>query len=126
MSGQGRSQFWALMWDIKPGSEETVAQLFERYGRPDFEVTDDDGNPVGRLLSTQVFLKDRTIVRVIEVEGDFAAVARHMARQPAIRELERQLDEHLAVPRDMSTPEGARAFFQSSMMRPLVARRADD
>jgi len=120
------SQFWALMWDIKPGSEETVAKLFEDYGRPDFEVTDDDGNVIGKLLSTQVFLKDTTVVRVIEVEGDFAAVARHMARQPAIRALEAELDKHIAVPRDMSTPEGARAFFQSAMMRPLAARRADD
>jgi hypothetical protein len=120
------SQFWALMWDIKPGSEQRVADLFAEYGRPDFDVTDDEGKPVGKLLSTQVFLKDHTIVRVIEVEGNFADVAKHMARQPAIRELERQLDEHLAQPRDMSTPEGARAFFQSSMMRPLIARRADD
>jgi len=73
-----------------------------------------------------VFLKGNTIVRVIEVEGSIADIAPHMARQKAIRELEEKLDEHIATPRDMSTPEGARTFFLQSLMRPLADRRWDD
>jgi hypothetical protein len=49
-----------------------------------------------------------------------------MGRQPAIRELEDQLDEHIAEPRDMSTPEGAREFFVNSIMEPIAARRHDE
>jgi SchA/CurD like domain len=119
-------QHFALMWDIKPGSEEAVADLFAKYGRPEHVVTDEDGNEKGKLLGTQVFLKGTTIVRVIEVEGSIADIAPHMARQKAIRELEEKLDEHIATPRDMSSPEGARKFFLESLMRPLADRRWDD
>jgi hypothetical protein len=49
-----------------------------------------------------------------------------MGRQPAIRELEEKLDDYIEKPRDMSTPEGARAFFIESAMRTVVTRRWDD
>ncbi len=121
------SECWALLWKVKPGSEEAVVKLFEDYGRPDHIVRDADGNEKGKLLSTMVFMKDNTVVRVMEIEGaSFPEVAAHMGKQPAIRELEERLDEHLLEPRDMSTPEGARKFFMESMMRPLVVRRHDD
>jgi hypothetical protein len=121
------SEVWALMWDVKPGSEEAVKQLFADYGRPDHVVKDADGNETGLLVSTMVFMKDQTVVRIMEIEGaTFPEVAAHMGKQPAIRELEEKLDEHLANPRDMSTPEGARDFFISSMMQTLAVRRHDD
>ena len=120
-------EYWALMWDIKPGSEEAVAELFQNYGKPDYVVRDEEGNEKGRLISTLVFMKGSTVVRVMEIEGaSFPEVAAHMGKQPAVRELEDKLDEHLAEPRDMSTPEGAREFFMNSMMRPLLARRHDE
>ncbi len=121
------SETWALLWKIKPGSEEAVAELFKSYGRPDHVVKDDDGNEKGLLVSTMVFMKGNEVVRVMEIEGaNFVEVAKHMGRQPAIKELEEKLDEHLLEPRDMSTPEGARDFFIGSMMQTLVSRRHDD
>jgi len=48
--------------------------------------------------------------------GSLADVAAHMGRQPAIRELEEKLDEHLLEPRDLSDPEGARTGMRSSNM----------
>jgi hypothetical protein len=118
--------YWALMWQVKPGSEAAVAKLFESYGEPDHVIRDADGNPTGKLLATWVFMKDNTIVRVVEIEGaSLPEVAMHMGKQPAIRELEEALDEHLLSPRDMSTPEGARKFFMESSMQCLVARRAE-
>jgi hypothetical protein len=72
-------------------------------------------------------MQGNTVVRVMEIEGaSFPEVAAHMGKQPAIRELEDKLDEHLLEPRDMSTPEGAREFFMKSMMRPIAVRRHDD
>jgi hypothetical protein len=121
------ADYWALLWKIKPGSQEAVAELFENYGVPDHVVRDADGNDTGGMLvGTFVFMKDTTIVRVVEIENStLPEVAAHMGRQPSIKELEEKLDPHLAEPRDMSNPEGARKFFMESSMRCLVARRVD-
>ena len=88
-------------------------------------VKDEDGNAVGKLLSTQVFMKDNTVVRVMELDGEFRHAAAHLGKQPQIQEIERALDPLLETPRDMSTPEGARQFFMSTAMRCLVARKSD-
>jgi hypothetical protein len=122
------AQYWALMWDIKPGSQDAVRQAFKEYGRPDHTVRDEDGNAVGTLLSTQVFMKGNTVIRVVETTDDvpLPVLGQHMGRQPAIRELEDKIDEYVAEPRDMSTGEGAREFFMKSTMELLVTRRHDE
>jgi SchA/CurD like domain len=122
------AQYWALMWDIKPGTQDAVRQAFKEYGRPDHTIRDDDGNEVGTLLSTQVFMKDNTVIRVVETTDDvpLPVLGAHMGRQPAIRELEDKLDQYVAEPRDMSTSDGARAFFIKSTMELLVTRRHDE
>src|SRR5947209_16591859 len=117
------SNYWALMWRVKPGTEEKVRELFRNYGRPEHVIRDHTGAEKGRLLGTQVYMKDNIIVRVVEFEGDFRDLGPHMGRQQAIRELESQLDQYLETPRDLSTPEGARAFFQQTAMETLVTRR---
>jgi SNF2 family DNA or RNA helicase len=120
------ADYWALMWKVRPGTEEAVQELFKNYGRPEHIIRDEEGNEKGRLLKTWVFMKGNTIVRVVEVEGSLADVAVHMGKQPAIRDLEEKLDQYLAEPRDMSTPEGARKFFMESSMQCLVARSHDE
>jgi hypothetical protein len=120
------SDWWALMWDVKPGSEEAVQELFKNYGRPDPIVRDEEGNEKGRLLSTIVFMKGQTIVRAVEIEGALPEVAAHLGRQPEIQALEEKLDPHLAAPRDMSDPEGARKFFIESIMQTLLGRQLDE
>jgi hypothetical protein len=120
------SDWWALMWDVKPGSEEAVQELFKNYGRPDPIVRDEEGNEKGRLLSTIVFMKGQTIVRAVEIEGGLPDVAAHLGRQPEIQELEEKLDPHLAEARDMSDPEGARKFFIESIMQTLLVRQLDE
>jgi SchA/CurD like domain len=122
------AQYWALMWDIKPDSRDTVRELFRSYGRPDHTIKDDDGNEVGTLLSTLVFMRDTHVIRVVETTDGvpLPVLARHMGQQKAIRDLEEALDEHIAEPRDMSTPEGAREFFMKSSMELLASRRHDE
>jgi hypothetical protein len=115
-----------MMWSVRPGTEEEVVQLFEDYGRPEHVIKDEKGDVKGKLLSTTVYMKDNVVVRAIEFEGSIADVAPHMGRQPAIRELEDKLDAYIEKPRDMSTPEGARAFFLETAMRCVVARRWDE
>jgi hypothetical protein len=122
------SQYWALMWDIKPGTQDAVRDLFHGYGRPDHTIRDDQGDVVGKLVSTQVFMRDATVIRVVETTDGLPLpiLARHMGQQQAVRELEEGLDELIAEPRNMSTPEGAREFFMKSSMECLIARRHDD
>jgi hypothetical protein len=120
------STWHALIYPIKPGSAEIVKELFRTSGRPDFDVKDENGNVVGRLLATMAFVGTDAAIRVIEVDGPLPLVAAHMSRQPEVREFERQLEEHLSEPRDMVSPEGARAFFQRAGMENVLNRRAPE
>ncbi len=106
----------ALHYPIKPGSEDEVKDLFRASGRPRFDVADDGGTTVGRLLGTMAFVGPGKAIRVMEVDGALPQVAAHMSRQPEVREFEIKLEEHLTVPRDMRSPEGARAFFRDAAL----------
>ena len=117
----------ALMWKVKPGTEQKVRELFANYGRPEMVIRDEQGIERGKLLSTLVFMKDNVIVRVADAEvDDVNTLAKHLRKQPAIQELEKSLDQYLEEPRDMSTPEGAQAFFKRAGMDCLVARSYGD
>ncbi|MBA2461311.1 MAG: hypothetical protein H0V45_06040 [Actinobacteria bacterium] len=120
------AEWWAVMWNVKPGTEQEVEDLFRNYGRPDTVVRGEDGSELGRLLGTQVFMKGNTVVRAMEFEGDRQAIFKHLQQQPIVRELESKLDDYLETPRDMSTPEGAQKFFRDAGMRCLLARREAD
>ena len=106
----------ALYYPLERGSEKEVGELFKSSGRPQFDVQDDSGQTVGRLLGTMAFVGNGKAVRVIEIDGALPQVAGHMSRQPEVREFERRLEEHLSVPRDMRSPEGARAFFRQAAL----------
>ena len=120
------SDWLALLYKLKPGHSDEVAELFRKSGRPDHDVRDEDGNVVGRLLTTMAFVGQESAVRVIEVEGDFRSVPAHMSRQPEVKEFEAAIEPLLSEPRDMVSPEGARRFFQRSGMRNVLIRRHDD
>lgn len=110
--------FTAIRYDIRPGCEDEIAEIFadfKRVGSP--IVRDADGTEVGRVLGTALFIQDDTMVRFIQYSGPLAQVARHMARQPGVQEVERRLKPYLASPRDTATVEGFVRTFQSSTMR---------
>ncbi|MFF3743725.1 SchA/CurD-like domain-containing protein [Streptomyces kronopolitis] len=110
--------FAALTYDIRPGCEDEVAEVFtdfRRVGSPSVPGT--GAAPAARLLSTAVFLRDATLVRVIEYEGDLDAVAHHMAAQPGVQEVERRLKPYLSTPRDTDTVEGFVRTFRQSLLR---------
>lgn len=112
--------FVALTYDIKPGFEDELAEVFGHF-RPvgSSAVPNASGEQAGRILATAVFIRDATLVRFIEYEGDLDAVARHMAMQPGVREVERKLKPYLSKPRDTDTVEGFVATFKRSMLRCL-------
>ncbi|HEY4023222.1 MAG TPA: SchA/CurD-like domain-containing protein [Pseudonocardiaceae bacterium] len=110
--------FAALTYDIKAGHEDEVAEVFQNFKRVrSSNVFDEGGEQAGRVLATAVFIRDATLVRVIEYEGDLQAVARFMAEQPGVAEVERKLKPYLSRERDTSTVEGFLETFNRSLLR---------
>ncbi|MBJ6999565.1 SchA/CurD-like domain-containing protein [Streptomyces griseofuscus] len=113
--------FAAITYDIKPGCEAELAEIFGNFRRVKSDrVRGEGGEAAGRILATAVFLRDDTLVRVIEYEGDLDAVARHMASQPGVREVERKLKPYLTRSRDTDTVEGFVATFRRSLLRTVA------
>lgn len=113
--------FAAVTYDIKPGYEQELTELFGDFKRvKSSRVKDRTGQDAGTILATAVFLRDDTLVRVIEYTGDLEAVARHMASQPGVREVEARLKPYLSKPRDTDTVEGFVATFQRSLLNTIA------
>ncbi|MCZ4097875.1 SchA/CurD [Streptomyces sp. SID13666] len=113
--------FAAITYDIKAGYEKEIGEIFggfRRVGSPVVEGA--DGAETTRILATAVFIRDATMVRVIEYEGDLQDVARFMASQPGVQEVERKLAPYLSRPRDTGTPEGFIATFNRSLLTCLT------
>ncbi|MER6668438.1 SchA/CurD-like domain-containing protein [Amycolatopsis japonica] len=110
--------FAAITYDIKPGHEDAVAEIFAGFRRVrSSSVPGARGQDAGRILATAVFIRDATLVRMIEYEGDLEAIATHMAGQPGVREVERKLKPYLTKPRDTDTVEGFVRTFTGSLLR---------
>jgi hypothetical protein len=108
----------ALTYDIKPGYENEIAQILVEFKRVTSPVVlGADGQEAARILATAVFIRGATMVRFIEYDGNLDAVARHMATQSGVREVEERLVPYLAVPRNTATVEGFVATFRGSLMR---------
>ncbi|WP_131736986.1 SchA/CurD-like domain-containing protein [Actinomadura roseirufa] len=108
----------AITYRIKPGSDDALAELFESFQRVDTPALENEsGESVGRLLGTAVFVKDEFMVRVIHYEGDFVAIARHMARQSGVHNLEEKLAPFLTHRKPASSPEEFQENFRNALMR---------
>ena len=119
--------FAAITYDIKPGYEKELTEIFGNFKRVrGSSVTDEGGRTAGTILATAVFLRDDTLVRVIEYTGDLEAVARHMAAQPGVREVEKKLKPYLSKPRETDTTEGFVATFQRSLLKTVAQISARD
>jgi hypothetical protein len=112
-------QRYAVTFRVRPDAEETVANLLASYDPPQ-PIIDENT----RLLSTTVFMKDCQVIRMIEFEGEFPKIMAHLSQDPNIQYVERELDKYLVEEdkRDMSTPDGARKFFQNALMRTVTMR----
>lgn len=118
--------FAAITFRLRPGSEDAVADIFADFtplGSP--IVRDEQGNEVAKLIGTAVFVKDETLVRVIQYEGDFSAVPRYISSQPSVREVEERIAPYLAEKRG-STPKEFGRFFRNATMRVVYQSTVDD
>ncbi|MBT2470720.1 SchA/CurD [Streptomyces sp. ISL-66] len=113
--------FAAITYDVKPGYEAELTEIFRGFKRvKGNRVEDESGAEAGTLLATAVFLRDDTLVRVIEYTGDLDAVARHMAVQPGVVDFEESIKPYLSKPRETDTPEGFVATFKRSLLTTVV------
>lgn len=110
--------FAAITYRVKPGHEDEIAEIFAGFQRVNTpEYRGGNGQQAGRLLGTAVFIKDDVMVRVIHYEGEFAAIARHMASQKGVHLIEQKLAPYLAEQRDTGSEEGFGAYFRDATMR---------
>lgn len=110
--------FAAITYRVKPGHEDEITEIFARFQRVDSPVLRDKQDAqAGRLLGTAVFIKDDVMVRVIHYEGDFGAVAGHMAGQRGVHLIEEKLAPYLASQRDTLVAEDFTAYFRDATMR---------
>lgn len=110
--------FAAVTYDIKPGFEDEIDEIFanfRRVGSPKIEARRDE--PVGKVVATAVFIRDATMVRVTEHEGDLDAIARHVATQPGVREGEEKLGSYSAKRRETGTVKTFLGVFNRSLLR---------
>jgi hypothetical protein len=108
----------AITYNIKPGYEDEVVEVFQNFQRVSSPVLRDAaGAESGRLKGTGVFIRDGVLVRFIDYEGDIEDVGRHMSQHPGVHSIEDALKPYLAEPRDTATPERFQAYFQKSLMR---------
>lgn len=111
----------AITYDVKPGFEDEIAEIFGEFKRASSPILrNEDGEEVGKLLGTGVFISpDGVMVRFIHYSGTATIddIGRHMASQTGVHEIEDKLKPYLSKPRDTATPEKFRAYFAKSVMR---------
>jgi hypothetical protein len=110
---------YALAFRVRPGTEAAVAELLSGYAAPRLEIDTDT-----RLLGTTVFMQEDLVVRVLEIEGELAKVAPHLAAQPEIRAVERELNQYLVEPVDPADPEARKNFLARRLMSTLLHRES--
>lgn len=114
--------FAAITFKVKPGHEAEIREIFDpaNFKRVNSPILrNEQGEEVGLLLGTGLFVKDDTVVRVIHYEGaTLNDIARHMSTQEGIKEAERKFAPFLPEPRslDTQTPDGFIEFFRSVLM----------
>jgi hypothetical protein len=64
------------------------------------------------------------VVRAMEIEGDIAKVAPHLATDPVIQQVERELNKYLVEPVDPADPQARRTFLARRMMKSVLHREA--
>jgi hypothetical protein len=74
------------------------------------------------LVSTTVFRKDDTVVRVFEIVGDLDEAIEHMVRQAELSDAGMGLAPYLQEGFDLTTADGLRAFFKSQLMEVVTHR----
>jgi hypothetical protein len=110
---------FALLFTVRPGTEEKAAEIFKNYARPSVQASTQTS-----LISTSVFMKDNVIIRILDIEGSLDEAVTFLSQQPAIHKVEEELNLILENPRDFTDPDVAKSFFQQALMTRVTHREA--
>jgi len=110
------SNWHAVLYPVKAGTEQLVAELFQQARLSDPVVRDGQGAPVGRLLGTMVFAGPGRILRVIEFEGTLPQLIAHLRRQRGTADFQLSLNPYLDLPVAPSGPEHVGGFFRDAAL----------
>ncbi|BCL16793.1 SchA/CurD [Micromonospora sagamiensis] len=117
----------AIRYDVIPGHEDEIAEIFANFRRVSTPVLkNEQGEEVGQLLGSAVFISGEIVIRVIHYEGDFRAIGRHMGQQSGVHDLEGKLAKYLKTQRDTSTPEKFAEYFRNANMRCIAQLTKDN
>ncbi|WP_433254632.1 SchA/CurD-like domain-containing protein [Streptosporangium sp. CA-135522] len=108
----------ALRYRVKPGFEDEIAQVFaevQAEARP--ALRDQHGEEVGLILAVALFVKDDSMIRVVQYDGKLDDVARYMAARGGRPGLELKLAPYMAETRHVETPEDFLLQFKKNTMR---------
>lgn len=107
---------YALLYPFKAGMGRHAEEIFRQGGDPPQQAA---GSV--RLLSTTVFRKGDTVVRVFEIDGDLQQAIDHMVRATELSDTGTRLQPMLDGV-DLTSTEGLRHFFTDQMMDVLTHR----
>ena len=92
------SEWHAIMYPIKPGTEDQVRDLFANVKLPRRKVYDENGDVLAELLSTMVFVGPGKALRLIEFTGALPWIVGHLRGEPTAAAFQRDLDQFLDLP----------------------------
>jgi hypothetical protein len=107
------SDWHAILYPIKPGTEEAVRELFDDVVLPRRKVHDENGDVIAEMLSTMVFVGPGRALRLIEFTGAWQWIVGHLRGEPAAYGFQQRLNQYLDLP-----DGGARgpAFFRDAAL----------
>ncbi|MEU7481923.1 SchA/CurD-like domain-containing protein [Lentzea sp. NPDC042327] len=114
MTGSRTVDRYALMFPVRAGSEEVVAELLSRCTALPERGPETGWAPLER---TSVFMAGRVVVRVVDITCPPSEAVQHLAGQPRIQALEQRLRPHLVHDRDATDEARLRWFVATAVMR---------
>jgi hypothetical protein len=119
------SRLAALRYLVRPGHAAEIAQVFadvQAEARP--TLRNETGEQVGLILAVALFVRDDSMVRVVQYTGELDDVAQYMAKRGGRPDMERRLAPYMAEHRTVESREDFLAQFARNTMRTLPLKTA--
>jgi hypothetical protein len=108
----------ALRYPVRPGKEDLAATVLAAAADPPLRI----GGTT--LLSTSVFRKGATLVRIFEIDGTLPELVAGLAESVEVADVGRAMAALFAGPYDFTTRAGLDRFFTGNLMTTLTDRTA--
>lgn len=120
-AGRADPQRYALLYPLRPGAGDAADDIMRAGGDPPPWAPG-----ATRLVSTTVFRKGDTLIRLFEFDGELEEAINLVSQAAAVQGVGRQLAPLLKEGIDLRTDQGLRAFFSEHIMSVVTDRRASE